>query len=196
MAAKIVEEEENQSEGDKQLASILDTFQRDRYLRRKRHKEQVNSRIKMLSELRTFKQNHKHLINKIGAITTVAKNRDRLKERIHGGIVDINNKQNRKIFEGVLDEYKILKAKVKRYKEGPSKYHTIQSKYMNIKDKTKDFRIVINGTEISEKQARDKINQVTQEVREKRGIFPSVNKFENRSQSLRKPRTKKEQKLM
>ena len=32
---------------------------------------------------------------------------------MEGGIIDINNKQNNKIFESILDEYKILKEKVK-----------------------------------------------------------------------------------
>jgi DNA integrity scanning protein DisA with diadenylate cyclase activity len=101
---QITNKEEKENERDKIFMDVLEDYQRDKYLRRRLHRKRINARIKALAEIKMFKSNYKHLADKIGAITAVSKNRDRIKHTMQGGCIDIDNKQNKKIFEGILDE--------------------------------------------------------------------------------------------
>ena len=133
VAERIAEDEEKQKSKDQSLLYIMDDHQREKYLRRKMYRQQQNARLRTLAELRIFKRNYKKLVEKIGASTAVSKNREKIKHNVVGGCIDIENKQNKKIFESILDEAKILKEKIKKYKEMPTKYDKVKSKYLEPK---------------------------------------------------------------
>jgi hypothetical protein len=127
----------------------------------KQHRKRLQARIKTLAEMKMFKNNYKQLASKIGAITAVSKNRERIKHTMQGGFVDIDNKQNKKIFESMMDECGVLKEKMKKYKDMPGKYDGVQPKYMDIKDdnakQNNAIKIMMNGKNISDKN-RDEIS--------------------------------------
>jgi len=140
-------------------------------------------------------------------------NKEKIKHKIEGGWIDINNKQNKKIFNSILDEYKVLKDKVNKYQEMPGKYNEIKSKYMNIKDgknensengsdeetKENPIKILMNGKEINEKEKEGiklKINDMKRELKQQKRIEEMVrNKgnphFGKRAHSLRKTTLRK-----
>ena len=114
LAEKIKKEEKQNNEREKQYINNIDSsHRREKYQRRWILKNMQNSRVKNLAEIKTFKGNYKRLMEKLGVATTVAKNRDKIKHSVVGGLIDINNKQNKKIFEMILDEAKVLKEKIK-----------------------------------------------------------------------------------
>ena len=113
VAERIQKEEMQDDLKEKQFIYYLEDYQREKYQRRRIIKKMQNMRIKNLAEIKAFKGNYKRLVEKIGAVTAVSKNRQRIKHNVVGGWIDINNKQNKKIFESILDEAKVLREKLK-----------------------------------------------------------------------------------
>jgi len=69
----MAEKEEEQTTKENAIMHLMGNFQRERFLRRRRNRQKLNSRIKRLAELKLFKRNYKNLVDKIGAISTVSK---------------------------------------------------------------------------------------------------------------------------
>ena len=85
IADQIMEQEKKDDERDTAMMYILEDYQREKFMRRKLHRQMVNSRIKNLAEIKMFKRNYKNLAMKIGAAAAVCKNRERIKHDIPGG---------------------------------------------------------------------------------------------------------------
>ena len=72
----MAEKEVLENEKETSIMNILEDFQKERYKRKRKHRQMLNSKIKLLAELKMFKSNYKNLAKKIGAISAVSKNRE------------------------------------------------------------------------------------------------------------------------
>jgi hypothetical protein len=157
----------------------------------------VNNRIKTLAEIKMFKRNYKNLMNKVGAASAVSKNRERIKHDIKGGCIDIDNKQNKKVFEYIMDEVKVLREKIRKYKDMPGKYGNVASKFMQAKNQNhldvEDPMKLLLKTEdlnyIQKTQFAEQFNKLKLQMEEKkRSQQEKVVTFERISRSLENKR--------
>lgn len=82
----------------------------------------------------------------------------------------MNNRQNKNILL-MLDEAKVLREKLNKYKDMPGRYTNVRSKYKDVKAEEKEtpddpFKIMIGKEELDEK-TRMQMEQKVTEVKQK-----------------------------